>query len=433
MKLDLEKIIAFLKKIENLTLVLIFFLLVLLSIALFTSEFNRLKTYIIFSLFIAGSSLGILVYANYFKKGKEEKKSAFTLIEGLLDFLNEGITIYDDEFKIVFVNKAFSKIVNLEKSDLLNLKIQQSMINNEKYEMLANIFFPFLKGENIKIISQNPEIIEVKFSSPQEKYFLISYLNILLDKEMFKMRIVLDETETIIENQKRLEFIRLVSHNLLTPLSEIRWLLESINLSELSEENKKTITSALNAINSTLKFNEIILAMLRTESKRLELKIENINFEEVIRNVLEILEERIKNKNLKITLTTDDQVKSIPGDKNLVSMMFYALIENAVLYNKENGEILISVQKIPHRPYAQIIIQDTGIGMSKEDLENLFKKYYRGKKTKNINVSGFGIGLYTAKSILDLHSAEVKVESEEDKGTKFYIIWPLDANLIIHK
>lgn len=432
MRKELERIIEFFKNETNLILIPTILLVILLIISLFIKDFNLLKFFVFFNLLVAFSIFGLVFYLARKPIKEGERTSPFFLIQNLLDFLNEGVAIYDNDFKIVFVNKAFAQIVGLEREDILNLIIDQGMIKNEKYEMLANIFFPFLKGEDLKIISQNPEILEVKFSSPQEKYFYLSYLDIVLANKKYKLRIVLDKTQDVIESQRRLEFIQLVSHNLLTPLSEIRWTLEAMETKNFSEENKELWQRALNIIKSTLGLTEMILTMIRAEGSRLELVIQNVDFKQVIENILEIFEDKIEEKKLKINLQLSDEINTIPGDSNLVSMLFYSLIENAVLYNKMNGGVFISIQKFPHRPYAQIIIEDTGIGMSKEDLENLFKKYYRGKKTKNVNVQGLGIGLYTAKNILDLHGAEIKVESEENKGTKISILWPLDVGLLPH-
>lgn len=429
-KIEKKKIVNFFKKRENLIFIPTGLLLILSVVSLFIKDFNLLKLFVFFDFVVALSVVGTVIYAIKKPVGREE--SLLNLIQNLLDFLKEGIAIYDNEFKIVFVNKAFSQITNLEKESIINLIVDQGMIKNERYEMLANIFFPFLTGENIKVISQDPEIIEVKFSSPKEKIFLISYMDITLINRKYKLRIVLDKTEDVLEGQRKLEFVQLVSENLSTPLSEIRWTLEAMDTQNFSDENKKFLESALNIIKSTINLVEVIFAMLRFEEGKLELFIQNVDLKQVVEDVLSIFDEKIEEKKLKVELKISDDVKTIVGDKNMISMLFYSLIENAILYNKVNGEVLISAQKIFYKPYAEIIIQDTGIGMSKEDLENLFKKYYRSKKAKELNVKSFGIGLYTAKHILDLHGAEIKVESEEGKGTKISIAWPLDKSLIPH-
>jgi signal transduction histidine kinase len=363
------------------------------------------------------------------KKPKEEKISFFfSFFQNLLDYLQEGIVIYD-EFKIIFANKSFCEIVNLKKEDLIDLIVKNEMIKNERYQTLANIFFPFLQGENLKIVSQKPETIEVKFSQPQEKYFLISYVDIYLDKK-YKLRIVLDKTEDVVEAQKRLEFIQMVGHNLLTPLSELRWNLEAINLNKLPQEERDFLEIALGIIKATVAFAESILTMVETEIGQLKLRIEEVDIEKIIVSLLEILRGKIEEKKLKVNVEIEEKVAKIQADRRVLSLSLFALIENAVLYNKTGGSVIIKIQKMAQRPYLEIIIEDTGIGMSKEDLANLFKKYYRGQKAKDLDIKGFGIGLYNAKKLANLHGGDIIVDSQENKGTKATLILPLDLSLI---
>jgi signal transduction histidine kinase len=424
----IEKIKKFFSQKENIVLTFFVSVLVALFISLFIRDFNLLKIFVFINLILV-----IVLLINFFqlqRKSKEEKISLFfSFFQNLLDYLQEGIVVYDDEFKIIFANKSFCEIVNLKKEDLINLIVKNEMIKNEKYQALANIFFPFLQGENLKIVSQKPETIEVKFSQPREKYFLISYVDIYLDKK-YKLRIVLDKTEDVVESQKRLEFIQIISHNLLTPLSEIRWNLEAIDLSKIPQEEKDFLELALRIIKSTIVFAESTLTMAETEVGELKLKIEEVDLEKIIVSLLDILRGKIEEKKLKVNVEIEEKVSKIQADHRVLSLSLFALMENAILYNKIGGSVMIKAQKMAQRPYLEIIIEDTGIGMSKEDLANLFKKYYRGKKAKDLDVKGFGIGLYNAKRLVNLHGGDIKIESQEDKGTKAVLTLPLDLSLI---
>jgi two-component system phosphate regulon sensor histidine kinase PhoR len=424
----MDKIINFLNKKESLVFLFFIIVLTILSFSLFISNFNLLKVFIFISLIL---TIVLLIYfLQLQRKPKKEKISLFfSFFQNLLDSLQEGIVVYDDEFKVIFVNKSFCEIVNLNKEDLINLIVKNEMIQNERYQTLVNIFFPFLQGENLKIVSQKPETIEVKFSQPREKYFLIIYVDIYLDKK-YKLRIVLDKTEDVIEAQKRLEFIQMVSHNLLTPLSEIRWNLEAIDLNKIPQEEKDFLELALRIIKSTIVFAESTLTMAETEVGQLKLKIEEVDLEKIIISLLDILRGKIEEKKLKINVEIEEKVLKIQADRRVLSLMLFALMENAVLYNKVGGSVMIKVQKMAQRPYLEIIIEDTGFGMSKEDLANLFKKYYRGKKAKDLDVKGFGIGLYNAKRLANFHGGDIEVESQEDQGTKAVLTLPLDISLI---
>jgi signal transduction histidine kinase len=424
----MDKIINFLKKKESLVLLFFIIVLTILSFSLFISNFNLLKIFIFISLIL---TIVLLIYfLQLQRKPKEEKITFFfSFFQNLLDYLQEGIVVYNDDFKIIFANKSFGEIVNLNKEDLINLIVKNEMIKNERYQTLANIFFPFLQGENLKIVSQKPETIEVKFSQPREKYFLISYVDIYLDKK-YKLRIVLDKTQDVIETQKKMEFFQMVGHNFLTPLSEIRWNLEAIDLNKISQGERDFIEISLRIIKSTIVFVESTLTMVETEFGQLKLKIEEVDLEKIIVSLLDILRGEIEEKKLKVNIEIEEKVSRIQADRRVLSLSLFALMENAVLYNKMGGSVMIKAQKMAQRPYLEIIIEDTGIGMSKEDLANLFKKYYRGKKAKDLDIKGFGIGLYNVKKLANLHGGDIIVDSQENKGTKATLILPLDPSLI---
>jgi signal transduction histidine kinase len=422
-----QKIKNFFSTKESLIFTISLLLFIILLLTLFVSIFNLLKILVFIGLIL---SLFILILTiQLLKKPKEKISSFFSFLQNLLDNLQEGIVIYDDEFKIIFANNSFCDLVNLKKNELIDLLVKNEMIKSKKYQMLANIFFPFLQGEDLKIISETPEIIEVKFNEPKLIYLLIGYVDIYLDKK-YKLRIVLDKTRDVLESQQRLEFIQMVGHSLLTPLSELRWSLEAIDLKEVSEENKKLIESSLRIIKSTIVFAELVLTLVQTEIGKFKLKIEEVDLEKIFVFILNILKEKIEEKKLKVNVEIEETVTKIKADERVLSLSLFTIIENAVLYNKVGGSIFIKVQKMSGRPYLEIKIEDTGVGMTKEDLANLFKKYYRGKKAKELDVKGFGIGLYNAKKIINFHGGDISVESEENKGTKVTIALPLDPSLI---
>ncbi|BCX15448.1 MAG: hypothetical protein KatS3mg097_340 [Candidatus Parcubacteria bacterium] len=405
------------------SLFVVVFLLFLSTLFISSSQFSLLKALIYIGLILFLINFGLL--AIYLKMPKEEKLNFFYFFQKLLDYLSESIIIYDNNFKIVFINKAFEKFSGLSKQDLLNLVVSQQMIQNEKYEKVANVFFPFLQGQDLKIISQNPEVVEVKFLKPEETYLLISYIDIQLDKP-YKLRVILDRTQDVIESHKKTEFVQLVSHNLLTPLNEIRWLLESINKQSLKDDDKNALNSALQVVKSTVVFSESILTFLRSEKGQLKLNLEDVNLTELLINIFDILKGKIEEKKLKHQIEISEGEDHLTCDKGLMFSALFALIENAVVYNKEGGTINISIDKNIKENAREIKIIDSGIGMSQEDLKNIFVKYYRGKQAKNIDVKGFGIGLYSAKGIIDLHSGKISIESKEGQGTTVTILIPLD-------
>ena len=420
---------SLIKEKENFVLLLLLIEILILFLGLFIEDFNFLKILIFINLIFS-----VIIFLNFLKikqKPKEEKSSLFlNFLQKFLDTFQQGIVIYTENFQIVFVNKFFCDLVSLNKDDLINLTIKSEMINNEKFQTLANIFFPFLQGENLKIINQEPETIEVKFTKPKERYFVITYSEILIDKK-YKLRIISEKTQEIEEAQKKLEFLQLTSHNLLTPLNEIKWFLEAININTISQENKSFIENALTIINSTIFFSESILTMIDLELNQFKLNIKEINLKKILINLLNIFKFNIEEKKIKVNIEIDENYNLIYTDENLFKYLMFVIIENAILYNKENGLINIKIQNVPAKPYLQITVEDTGIGMTENDIKNLFKKYFRSEEAKNLNIKGFGLGLYNASRILNILKGEISIQSQKNKGTTVIIKLPLDLRNLI--
>lgn len=413
---------------KNLAILTGVLVLLILGWALFVDKFNLLKIII----FVALLGLGFIVGLLFFMKEEKElptksPSDIFSLELALLDSLNEGIVAYDNSFKILFVNKVFTEEVDLSREELIGLKVEQAMVKNERYKKLANIFFPFLEGEGIKIISKNPEIVEVKFSFPQEKYLQITYLN-LEETLNFKLRIIIDKTSDVIENNQRTEFFQFLSHSILTPLNEMKWLLESFNPNTLDSNNKEVFYLFLDVVKNSIIFFELIISNLKLETSQLIPKITKVYVNKAVVTILDILKEQIKSKNLKVNVEIGEKVDFISADESLFLLTLYSLIENAIVYNKDGGSVKIIFDKVPNEAYVKIVIQDTGIGISDEDKKNIFRKYYRGTKASEKKPKGFGIGLYMAKTITNIHGGDLKLDSKENEGTTVTVLWPIKIN-----
>ena len=106
------------------------------------------------------------------------------------------------------------------------------------------------------------------------------------------------------------------------------------------------------------------------------------------------------------------------------------IIDNAIKYNVKNGQVRIKLEALDKSPYVQISISDTGVGISKENIDNMFKKFFRGDNVVRIETEGSGLGMYIAKNIILRHGGAIRVESELNRGTTFYFTLPTDPSLI---
>ena len=121
---------------------------------------------------------------------------------------------------------------------------------------------------------------------------------------------------------------------------------------------------------------------------------------------------------------------AVPADPEKLGIVVTNLLDNAIKYNVPNGQVVVRAEKLPDRPYVQISIKDTGMGIPKEDIGKLFTKFFRSGNMMHKATTGSGLGLYIVKNIIRRHGGEIWVESELDRGTTFYFTLPTDSALI---
>ena len=237
-----------------------------------------------------------------------------------------------------------------------------------------------------------------------------------------KMRLSLIEAQN-----KRNKFIMGMSHDLRTPVAIIKGYTEAISDGMINdgEEMEKTIslidtkTSQLQGMIDTL----INFVKLESNNWRENLIEESIveainNFAKDAEATCSVFKRYMKKE---ITFTKDIKV---PLDRQLINRAFENLLSNAVRYTKENDTITIRANTDESEKNVILQIEDTGCGIEKDDLSNIFELFYRG--TNSRREEGMGIGLSVVKSIIDTHGWKISVESEKDKGTVFTITIPVN-------
>lgn len=407
----------------NINFFLILLNIVLLALYLFISDFNYLKIAIFVLLIL---NIGYLFINSILKKEKliSSQKEFYFELDKFFNLINTPFVIYDDQMKIIYFNEAFSKLVNLDKNLLTNLKLETWIIKNEQYLKLSLIFFPSLIADNIKILkSEDPNIIEVSYQD--NLFFTIISSKISYSQKIFSFKIIIDNSKDYYQIKQSSELLNLLVHHLRTPLNQLKWLLESIK----NNNNQEAVNQGLDIIQKAIFLTQTVILTNKAENNQISLNIELNNIEELIKSCFDFFKYYLNEKNIKVEIFIEEQVKNFYFDKNLMFFIIYTLIENAIDYNKPNGKIVLNIIKHPQRDYVSISIADTGIGINEEDLKNLFKKYFRTKEAKEIKPTGFGLGLSLVYNLTKIHKGEIKVESKKNIGTTFFLEFPLNKEI----
>jgi signal transduction histidine kinase len=211
------------------------------------------------------------------------------------------------------------------------------------------------------------------------------------------------------------------AHELRTPLSTLQSNLEAM-IDGIWEPTTERLESCREEILRLTRMISEINKLVEIESDSFILSKTKFSLADVVKTILINFQQDMLAKN--ISLQTDITQFEIFADKDKIIQVLINLLTNAIKYTDNDGEIKITVKQSKNN--AQLIVKDTGIGISKEDLPNIFEHLYRADKSRNRSTGGSGIGLTVVKAIVDAHGGTIVTNSELGKGSEFIVTLPLE-------
>jgi len=223
------------------------------------------------------------------------------------------------------------------------------------------------------------------------------------------------------------DFVSIVSHQLRTPLTAIKGFVSMIKEGSGSEDDRRDwLNKTYIANERMIRLVSNILNISRIERGKLQYNFRDTNIPDVIEGV--ISEARMQAERKGIVLNWEKPTMDVPlirADEEKLHQVIQNLVDNAIHYT-DKGHINVRLTYLPALNRVKITVQDTGIGMAKEDLANLFVQFSRGDGGQKANVEGLGLGLYVAQSIVKAHNGKIWAESEGlHKGSRFYVELPV--------
>jgi two-component system phosphate regulon sensor histidine kinase PhoR len=245
-----------------------------------------------------------------------------------------------------------------------------------------------------------------KFKSDEELKPLVNAL--LQQKKKQKM----------LDKQKK-QFTANVSHELKTPLTSIAGYAELIETGMAKPEDIKPFAGVIRkqALRLVSLSEDIIQLSQLEESDDEDMSFESVNLYEIAQRCVEALNINAINKCVTLNLTGEECY--IRGKAQLVEELVYNLCDNAIRYNKENGNVTVTVTPLENG--ASVSVKDTGIGIPEKYQERIFERFFRVDKSRSKATGGTGLGLAIVKHITQLHDAKLEISSEEGKGTEIIV------------
>lgn len=309
------------------------------------------------------------------------------------------------EFDIVLLDYKLPDINGIE---ILNV------IREKEYDLLTIMMTAYASLEVAVSATKNGAFdFLAKPFSPDELKAVIrkAASNLMLKRQARKLA---EE-----KKQVRFQFLSVLAHELKAPLNAIQGYLDIMDNrigGDKIEDYDKMVKRSLLRINGMRKLIFDLLDLTRIESGQKKRELQNINILEAAKNAVESMGPKASERDIKLNIFPTEPVW-IYGDNGEFEIIFNNLVSNAVKYNVDNGNVDINITK--KEDLVTITVADNGIGMTPDQVAKLFKEFVRFKNDKTRNIEGSGLGLSILKRISLLYNGDVKVESEEDKGTTF--------------
>jgi signal transduction histidine kinase len=234
---------------------------------------------------------------------------------------------------------------------------------------------------------------------------------------------VRDMTERARLERAKSEFVAMASHELRSPLTSIKGFVELLERSpeNMSERQQEFVEIILRSTDRLVDLVNDLLDVAQIEADRVELNRRPIDVGEAVREVTELMGPRIASKHQQLGVYVAPALPLALADPGRVRQIVANLLTNAHLYTPDHGRIHVGVE--PDRARLQIVVADSGIGMSAEETSRIFDRFYRGNRGTSSS-PGTGLGLSIVKSLIDMHNGEITVESTPGVGTTFRVFLP---------
>ena len=240
-----------------------------------------------------------------------------------------------------------------------------------------------------------------------------------LSSKLYKLgNIINAKMEKNSQSKKEIqEMVSDIAHQIKTPIANIRMYSDTISNNDLSKEKEQEFLEIITGQVDKLEFfTDSLTKMSRLETNMIVLNKEQAKIIECLEKAKEQAQSLAEKKNINIEINGDISA-TIKYDKKWTLEVICNILENAIKYTNDNGKIEINIEKL--ESFLKIDITDNGIGIESENINNIFKRFYREQKVHNIE--GVGIGLYLSKTIIEQQNGYIKVKSKVNEGSTFSV------------
>ena len=340
--------------------------------------------------------------------------------QAILESIADGVIVFDTQGSAIQANPALSNLINMPLNNIVNSTVNDLVKNSP---MDANN-----KGTLAGVLTKPGRQQASHRVEWGEKTLSISSGQVL-DRdgsEVGTVTVFRDFTREAEVEKMKSAFVAMVSHELRTPLSAILGYAEIFTEQIYGPLNEKQANMTNRIVSNTRRLLSLINDLLdqaQMEAGKLKIKYEAVKPSDLLENLHSVMDKLTADKNLKLTSELDTNLpETINGDSSRLQQILVNLVNNAVKFT-ESGSIHVQLSKVDEQHWG-IQVTDTGQGIPKEELPNIFETFRQVEGTTTRVHGGFGLGLSIVKQLATLMGGDVSVDSELGKGSTFSITLP---------
>lgn len=358
------------------------------------------------------------------QKTKEEQRKTMTIISTFAD----PIIFLDNLRKIKLFNPAAREFLGIDKKHMgTQISDRDNFSMNNFKKVITN------KYSVKKLASEETEhgkfLEEMTLNKDgQEKIYKIMTAQVCDEKNVCYgyVKVFYDLTREKILDKLKTEFISVAAHQLRTPLSAIKWVIDMVvkgDAGKLNKEQKELLDKAYKSNERIIVLVDDLLNVSRIEEGRFGYNFTKNNFQDVLKIALENNEAAITKKSIVLETKIKGKIPKISMDGEKIVMVLQNLLDNAIKYTPPKGRIVMTVEKKNNDLVFNI--KDSGVGIPKKDQAKLFSKFFRADNVVRMETEGTGLGLFIAKNVIEKHGGRIVCNSKEGEGTEFMFTLPV--------
>ncbi len=341
-------------------------------------------------------------------------------IATIINCMGDGVLVCDRDSCVVLTNPAAGRMLGIQESSVIGNPLSECSIDGALTETIMESLrspdpvFPTVSQE-ICPSGSTPAFLRAHTAPVKND----------LGETLGAVTVLQDITGLKELDRMKSDFVAMVSHELRSPVASIQQqlsvMLEGLS-GDLTERQLRMIKRAKERARGLLELINDLLDISKIEAGMVVQYKEPLRVEELLQKVHELMLPEAEAKRLKLNLQVEPPPQMVKGDRNNLEGVFTNLVNNAIKYTPEGGEITIRVTGEGEN--VKVEVSDTGIGISKGDLPRIFDRFYRVKSERTRQIVGTGLGLSIVKHIVEAHLGKISVESDEGAGSTFTVMLP---------